>query len=56
MGSGGQYIAILPAEDMVIAHNTDLDPNRGAVSPRQWDAILNMVLGASCEDNCPSPQ
>lgn len=56
MGSGGQYIAVLPAADMVIAHKVDLDPYRGAVSQQQWDAILNMVIGASCEDNCPTPQ
>ena len=56
MGSGGQYIAVLPRLDMVIAHKVDLDPYRGAVSTQQWDAILNMVIGASCEDNCPTPQ
>lgn len=55
-GSGGQYIAVLPAVDMVIAHKVDLDPYRGAVSEQQWDAILNMVIGTSCEDNCPTPQ
>jgi len=56
IGSGGQYIAVLPRLDMVIAHKVDLDPYRGAVSTQQWDAILNMVIGASCEDNCPTPQ
>lgn len=55
-GSGGQFIAVLPALDMVIAHKVDLDPYRGAVSTQQWDAILNMVIGASCEDNCPTPK
>lgn len=56
MGSGGQYIAVLPRLDMVIAHKVDLDPYRGAVSTQQWDAILNMVIGTSCEDNCPTPK
>jgi CubicO group peptidase (beta-lactamase class C family) len=54
MGSGGQYIAVLPAEDMVIAHKVELDPYRGAVNDTEWNTILNLVLGASCFDNCPN--
>jgi CubicO group peptidase (beta-lactamase class C family) len=56
MGSGGQYIAVLPALDMVIAHKVDMDHYRGQVTPLQWDAILNLVLASSCEDDCPSPK
>jgi CubicO group peptidase (beta-lactamase class C family) len=56
MGSGGQYIVVLPAVDMVIAHKVDMDHYRGQVTPLQWDAILNLVLASSCEDNCPSPK
>lgn len=54
-GSGGQYIAILPQADMVVAHKVDLDPSpkRGEITPIQWDAILNMVLAAKCEGDCP---
>jgi CubicO group peptidase (beta-lactamase class C family) len=53
-GSGGQYIAVLPAEDMVIAHKVDLDPYRGAVNETEWNTILNLALGASCFDSCPN--
>ena len=53
VGSGGQYIAVLPELDMVIAHKVDLQHYAGQVSPLQWDAILNLTLASSCEDNCP---
>jgi len=53
MGSGGQYIAVLPELDMVIAHKVDLTHYTGQVTPLQWDAILNLTLASSCEDNCP---
>lgn len=56
MGSGGQYIAVLPALDMVIAHKVDMEHYRGQVTPLQWNAILNLVLASSCEDNCPEPK
>jgi CubicO group peptidase (beta-lactamase class C family) len=56
MGSGGQYIAVLPALDMVIAHKVDMEHYRGQVTPLQWNAILNLVLASSCEDNCPDPK
>ena len=54
MAYGGQYIAVLPAEDMVIAHKVDLDPNHGYVNETEWNTILNLVIGASCFDNCPN--
>jgi CubicO group peptidase (beta-lactamase class C family) len=56
MGSGGQYIAVIPELDMVIAHKVDMDHYRGQVTPLQWNAILNLVLASSCEENCPEPK
>jgi CubicO group peptidase (beta-lactamase class C family) len=53
MGSGGQYIAVIPELDMVIAHKVDLDHAGGQVTPLQWNAILNLALASSCEENCP---
>jgi hypothetical protein len=55
MGSGGQYIAVLPAEDMVIAHKVDFATAGGQINPLEWDAILNLVLASSCFGNCPTP-
>ena len=53
MGSSGQYITVLPELDMVIAHKVDWEHSGGSVSPLQWDAILNLTIASSCEDNCP---
>jgi hypothetical protein len=53
IGSSGQYIAVLPELDMVIAHKVDLERYTGQVTPLQWNAILNLVIASSCEDNCP---
>jgi CubicO group peptidase (beta-lactamase class C family) len=55
MGSGGQYIAVLPESDMVIAHKVDFDTAGGQINPIEWDAILNLVLASSCFGNCPTP-
>ena len=53
-GYGGQYIAVLPEADMVIAHKVELDPYHGYITPIQWDTILNMVIASRCEDKCPA--
>jgi CubicO group peptidase (beta-lactamase class C family) len=46
-GAGGQYITVLPARDMVIAHTSYADrAPSGQVSPLEYDAILGMVLAA----------
>ena len=44
-GVGGQYITVIPKLDMVIAHKTD-SANRKAVSARQYDVILRMIVAA----------
>ena len=44
-GVGGQYITVIPKFDMVIAHKTDT-ANRKAVSARQYDVILRMIVAA----------
>ncbi len=55
MGSGGQYIAVLPRYDMVIAHKVDFETAGGQINPIEWDAILNLVLASDCFGNCPTP-
>jgi len=55
MGSGGQYIAVLPRFDMVIAHKVDFDTAGGQINPIEWDAISNLVLASDCFGNCPTP-
>ncbi len=57
MGTGGQYLTVLPAEDMVIVHKVDLDgpsneldsPTHGDVGRNAWDAILEMVIASRCD-------
>jgi CubicO group peptidase (beta-lactamase class C family) len=55
MGAGGQFITVLPALDMVVAHKTDMDqpPARAAASTRrrtvtgpEYEAILRMLVAA----------
>ena len=50
MGSGGQFLTVLPAEDMVVVHKVDLDGStQGAVGRNAWDAILAMVIASRCD-------
>jgi len=54
MGSGGQYITVIPFEDMVIVHKVDIDKDyRADISPMGYDAILSMVLDSKCDKACP---
>ncbi len=52
MGAGGQYITILPALDMVIAHKTDTGQQSAhgkgsrSVTPPEYDAILRIIIAA----------
>lgn len=53
MGSGGQYITILPAKDMVVVHQVDIDKDSGAfVSPSSYIAMLSMIANAYCDNDC----
>jgi CubicO group peptidase (beta-lactamase class C family) len=47
MGANGQYITVLPALDMVIAHKVDFDDDGAReVQPHEFDAILQMVIAS----------
>ena len=53
MGSGGQFITVLPAADMVITHKVDIDKNdKASVSAVGYDAILAMVIDSRCDGSC----
>jgi CubicO group peptidase (beta-lactamase class C family) len=53
MGAGGQYITVIPFEDMVIVHKVDIDKDyRADISPMGYDAILAMVLDSKCGGKC----
>ncbi len=49
MGTGGQFITVFPAMDLVIAHKVDIDADPAAnISPLGFDAALDMVIDARC--------
>jgi CubicO group peptidase (beta-lactamase class C family) len=53
MGTGGQYITVLPAKDMVVVHQVDIDKNSSAaVSPSSYMAMLSMIANANCDTKC----
>jgi CubicO group peptidase (beta-lactamase class C family) len=53
MGTGGQYITVLPAKDMVVVHQVDIDKDPHAyVSPSSYMAMLSMLANANCADRC----
>ncbi len=63
MGAFGQYITVLPALDLVVAHKTDpQQPRAGtpesranrprSVSATEYFAALNLLIAARCGDAC----
>jgi CubicO group peptidase (beta-lactamase class C family) len=53
MGTGGTFITVLPAKDMVVVHQVDIDKNyRASVSPSSYIAILSMIANANCATDC----
>ena len=53
MGSGGQFITVLPINDMVVVHQVDIDKNPSAgVSPSSYMAMLSMIANAKCAGEC----
>ena len=53
MGANGQYIVVLPAIDLVMAHKVDFDEDgRREVQSHEFDAILQMVIASACTGDC----
>ena len=49
MGANGQFVTVLPAEDMVVAHTVDFEADGKAdVSSLAYDAILSMAITPRC--------
>jgi CubicO group peptidase (beta-lactamase class C family) len=54
-GTGGQFVTVLPFEDMVIVHTVDIDKNpKAEVSGENEATIRNMVLASVCDGPCSS--
>jgi len=53
IGAGGQYITVLPAMNLVVAHKVDIDEDGSRnVSHSQFLTILQMIIESSCSDAC----
>jgi CubicO group peptidase (beta-lactamase class C family) len=53
MGANGQYIVVLPALDLVVAHKVDFDEDGAReVQSHEFDAILQMVIASTCTGGC----
>jgi CubicO group peptidase (beta-lactamase class C family) len=53
MGAGGQFITVLPREDMIVAHKVDIDADtNAAVGAMSYHAILSMVIDSKCPNVC----
>lgn len=52
-GSGGTVITVLPAKDMVVVHQVDIDKDpRASVSASSYMAMLSMIANAYCDMQC----
>jgi CubicO group peptidase (beta-lactamase class C family) len=55
MGTGGNYITVLPAFSIVVVHQVDRDINpHASVAPSSYMAMLSMVLNSYCGHDCES--
>jgi len=49
-GTGGQFITVLPALDMVVAHKVEIEGDSAAdMPPLEQSTILQMVIAARCD-------
>ena len=49
-GSGGHYILVIPAFDLVIVHRVNTDVRGRAVSPVQFGQLVQLILDARTSD------
>jgi len=53
IGANGQYITVLPAMELVLAHKVDFDEDgSGRISPSEFHTILQMVIESGCSGEC----
>jgi hypothetical protein len=53
MGANGQYITVLPAMNLVVAHKVDFDEDGSRqISLGQFQTILHMVIESDCSEAC----
>jgi hypothetical protein len=53
MGANGQYITVLPAMGLVLAHKVDIDQDPARkITPSEFHTILQMVIDSGCSEGC----
>jgi CubicO group peptidase (beta-lactamase class C family) len=53
MGTGGNFITVLPAGSIVVVHQVDRDKNpHASVMPSSYIAMLTMILNSYCGNDC----
>ena len=53
MGSGGQYITVFPARDLVVVHKVNIDKDdQRHIDEGAWMTMLEMVVDAKCDSRC----
>jgi CubicO group peptidase (beta-lactamase class C family) len=53
MGTGGNFITILPAFSIVVVNQVDRDKNpHASVTPSSYIAMLSMILNSYCGNDC----
>jgi CubicO group peptidase (beta-lactamase class C family) len=53
IGANGQYITVLPAMDLVLAHKVDFDEDGSRhISPGEFHTILQLVIESTCSKEC----
>ncbi len=53
IGANGQYITVLPAMELVLAHKVDFDEGGSRrISPSEFHTILQMVIESGCSGGC----
>jgi hypothetical protein len=53
MGTGGQFLTVLPQMDIVISHKVEIEgDNAEEMTPLEYSTILQMVLASRCNGPC----
>jgi CubicO group peptidase (beta-lactamase class C family) len=53
MGSGGQYITVFPARNLVVVHKVNIDDDEQRhIEGGAWMTMLGMVIDAKCDTGC----
>ena len=53
MGTGCQFLTVLPAIDMVVVHKVEIEGNDAReMAPMECSVLLPMILAAKCDGPC----